>query len=67
MSISHKQAQTLDVFRSVLESGVTKTDEIAEAMKVQKYVVSRMAKKAMDEGWLEKAKRGEYVLKGGEK
>jgi hypothetical protein len=31
-------------------------------MKVPKYVVSRMAKKAMDEGWLDKPKRGEYVL-----
>ena len=48
VSISHKQAQTLDVFRSVLESGVTKTDQIAAEMKVPEYVVSRMAKKAME-------------------
>ena len=32
VSISHKVAQSLDVFRSVIESGVTKTDEIADAM-----------------------------------
>jgi putative DNA primase/helicase len=63
VTISHKQAQTLDVFRGVIESGVTKTDEIAAAMKLPNYQVSRMAKKAMDEGWLEKAKRGEYAIK----
>ena len=62
VTISHRLARTLDVFRSVIESGVTKCDEIADAMKVPKYVVSRMAKKAMDEGWLDKPKRGEYVL-----
>jgi AAA domain len=67
VSIAHKVAQSLDVFRSVIESGVTKCDEIADAMKVPKYVVSRMAKKAMDAGWLDKTKRGEYALKGGKK
>src|SRR5262249_27368247 len=48
VSIAHKRAQSLDVFRSVIESGVTKCDEIADAMKLPKYAVSRMAKKAMD-------------------
>lgn len=62
-----RQAQTIDVFRSVIESGVTKCDEIAAAMKLENYEVSRMAKKAMDAGWLDKPKRGEYVLKEGTK
>jgi putative DNA primase/helicase len=61
VTISHKPAQTLDVFRSVLESGVTKCDEIAAVMKVEKYTVSRLAKKAERAGWLKKSK-GEYVL-----
>jgi putative DNA primase/helicase len=61
VTIAHKPAQTLDVFRSVLESGVTKCDEIAAVMKVEKYTVSRLAKKAERAGWLKKS-RGEYVL-----
>src|SRR5215831_9252220 len=61
VSISHKKAQTLDVFRSVIESGVTKCDEIADAMKLPNYQISRMAKKAMDAGWLKKSGHN-YVL-----
>jgi putative DNA primase/helicase len=61
VSIGHRQAQTLDVFRSVIEAGVTKCDEIAAEMKLPKYTVSRLAKKAVDAGWLKKS-RGEYVL-----
>jgi AAA domain/DnaB-like helicase N terminal domain len=63
VSISHKPAQSLDVFRGVIESGVTKCDEIADAMKLPKYQISRMAKKAIDAGWLTK-NRQEYVLTG---
>jgi hypothetical protein len=61
VSIGHKQAHTLDVFRNVIEAGVTKCDEIAAEMKIPKYTVSRLAKKAVDAGWLKKS-RGEYVL-----
>jgi AAA domain-containing protein len=67
VSIGHKPAQTLDVFRSVIESGVTKCDEIAAAMKLEKYEVSRLAKKAEKEGWLTREKRGEYGIKGAQK
>ncbi len=49
------------MFRAVIEAGVTKCDEIAAEMKLPKYTVSRLAKKAVDAGWLKKA-RGEYVL-----
>jgi putative DNA primase/helicase len=61
VTIGCKQAQTLDVFRSHIESGVTKCDEIADAMNLPKYAVSRLAKKAMDAGWLKKGKGHEYV------
>ena len=66
VSIGHRQAQTLDVFRSIIEAGVTECDQIAQEMKVPKYTVSRLAKKAMDAGWLKKKGRG-YVLVEGEK
>jgi putative DNA primase/helicase len=62
VSIAHKPAQTLDVFRSVIESGVARCDEIAGAMKLEKYEVSRLAKKAEQAGWLTKARRGEYRI-----
>jgi putative DNA primase/helicase len=64
VSIAHKQAQSLDVFRNVIESGVTRCDEIADAMKLRPYVVSRMAKKAIDAGWLRKSGRGYALVEG---
>lgn len=50
------------MFRSIIEAGVTQCDQIAQEMKVPKYVVSRLAKKAFDAGWLTKEKRGGYKL-----
>lgn len=64
VSISHKQAQTLDVFRNVIESGVTRCEEIAEAMKLRPFTVSRLAKKAMDGGWLKKSGRDYRLVEG---
>jgi Mn-dependent DtxR family transcriptional regulator len=61
VTISHKQAQTADVFRRLIEDGVTECNQIAEEMKVSPATVSRFAKKAIDAGWLKKEAR-EYVL-----
>jgi putative DNA primase/helicase len=66
VTIGHRQAQTLDVFRSIIEAGVTECDQIAQEMKMPKYTVSRLAKKAMDAGWLKKKGRG-YALVEAEK
>jgi hypothetical protein len=44
VSISHRPAQSLEVFRSVLQSGVTNHAEIAEVMKVRD-AVSRQREK----------------------
>jgi len=60
VTISHKQAQTLDVFRQLIDEGVTKCDEIAQLMHLPSYAVSRLAKKAIDSGWL-KRKGREYA------
>jgi hypothetical protein len=62
VTISHKQAHALDVFRSIVEAGVTENKQIAAAMKVPEYVISRLAKKAVDGGWLKKKSRGGYEL-----
>jgi hypothetical protein len=61
VTIACGQAQTLDVFRQLIEEGVTKCDEIAQAMKLPSYAVSRLAKKAIDAGWLTKSGR-EYAV-----
>src|SRR5260370_16494307 len=61
VSISHKQAQSLDVFRQLIEEGVTECGQIAQEMKVSPATVSRFAKKAIDCAWLKKQGR-EYVI-----
>jgi putative DNA primase/helicase len=60
--IDCKLSEGLAVFHAVIESGVTKPSEIAKVMGIQDYQVSRFAKKAIDQGWLERASRGEYRL-----
>jgi putative DNA primase/helicase len=62
ISVACKPSEGLVVFHAVLESGVTKPSEIAKVMGIQDYQVSRLAKKAIDQGWLERASRGEYRL-----
>jgi putative DNA primase/helicase len=62
VSVTCKKSEGLAVFHAVLESGVTKPSEIAKVMGIQDYQVSRLAKKAIDQGWLERASRGEYRL-----
>jgi hypothetical protein len=63
VSIGHKQAQTLDVFKTIIEAGVTECDQIAAEMKLPKYTVSRLAKKAIDAGWLRKKGRNYELVK----
>ena len=62
VTISCSEGHTLDVFKGVIESGVTKPSEIARVMNIPDYQVSRLAKKAIDAGWLERSSRGEYKL-----
>ena len=62
VEITCKKSEGLVVFHAVIESGVTKPSEIAKVMGIQDYQVSRLAKKAIDQGWLERSSRGEYKL-----
>lgn len=66
VSISHKQAQSIDVFRRLVEDGVTDCNQIAQEMKVSPATLSRFAKKGFDDGWLRKEGR-EYALAAPEK
>lgn len=62
VTISHSQAQTLDVLRQIIEAGVTECNQIAAEMKMPPYTVSRLAKKAMDAGWLDKKGRNYKIV-----
>jgi len=66
VSVAHKQAQSLDIFRRLIEDGVTECSQLAEELKVSKGTVSKWAKKGFDEGWLTKNGR-EYVVADGNK
>jgi hypothetical protein len=66
VTISHKQAQTLDVFLRLIKEGVTQCADIADEMKVSSATVSRLAKRAIDAGKIIKKSR-EYFLAEGQK
>jgi hypothetical protein len=59
--ISTKEASGMDVFRQWIEDGLTGAEDIAREMGVSKGTISKMAKKAMEAGWLKKNGR-EYAL-----
>lgn len=70
VSISHKVAQSLDVFRQIIEEGVTDCGQIADEMHVSPATVSRFAAKAIKAGWLRKKGRNYELIQteeGGEK
>jgi Mn-dependent DtxR family transcriptional regulator len=48
-------------FRQWLEDGLTSAEDIAREMHVTKGTVSKLARKAMDQGWLKKNGR-EYAF-----
>lgn len=63
VSVGCKPAQTMDVFRQLIEDGVTECNHLAQEMKVSPGTISKWAKKGMDEKWLEKKGR-EYRIVG---
>ena len=58
--INTREASSIEVFRQWLEDGLTSAEDIARKMGVSKGTVSKMAKRAMKEGWLKKQGR-EYA------
>jgi hypothetical protein len=63
VSVGCRPAQTLDVLRQLIEDGVTECGQLAQEMRVSPGTISKLAKKAMNEGWLRKKGR-EYELIG---
>ena len=63
VEIACKPAQSLDVFRRCLEEGLSDNRQIAEEMRISPGQVSKLFKKARDQGWAEKDGR-DYALVG---
>ena len=61
--VSWKKISTAQIFRQWIEDGVTSAGDIAEEMGISKGQVSKLAKRAMTEGWLKKEGR-DYALTG---
>jgi AAA domain len=66
ITVTHKQAQSLDVFRKLIEEGVTECSQLAEEMKVSKGTISKWAGKAISAGWLRKKGRDYELTEGNE-
>ena len=54
VTIKTEGASTMQVFRQWIEDGLDSAEDIAREMGVSKGTVSKMAKRAMAEGWLKK-------------
>ena len=65
VNVTHKLAQTLDVLRRYIEDGITDCTQLAEEMKISRGQVSKLAKKAIEAGWLKKSGR-DYEIVGNE-
>jgi hypothetical protein len=66
VNVACKIAQTMDVFRQLIEDGVTECGQLGQEMHVTPGTISKWAKKAMQQGWLRKKGR-EYVLVEGDR
>jgi hypothetical protein len=62
--VNYKLAQSLDVFRKLIEDGVTDCTHLAEELKVSKGTIAKWAKKARDQGWLRKNGREYEIIEG---
>ena len=61
--VSCKKISTAQIFRQWIEDSVTSAKDIAEEMGISKGQVSKLARRAMKDGWLKKDGR-EYALTG---
>ncbi len=61
MAIATQPAEGLDILRQWVADGLTGAEDIAREMGVTKGTVSKMARRAMEAGWLCKNSR-EYAL-----
>jgi putative DNA primase/helicase len=64
ITISHKLAQTMDVFLGLIEDGVNECNQIASEMKTSPASVSRLAKQAEKAGKIIKKSRAYFLTEG---
>ena len=60
--VTYKEASKLDVFRQQVEEGLDSATDIAEEMGISKGYASKLAKKAVDQGWLRISQKGKYEI-----
>ena len=65
LTVGCKPAQSLVVFRRLIEGGVTECSQLAEEMRVSKGTISKWAHGAIKEGWLQKDGREYKLITGG--
>ncbi len=61
--VTWKKMSTVQLFRQMIEAGLTSASDIADEMKISKGQVSKMAQKGIEAGWLKKDGR-DYALTG---
>ena len=61
--VNWKQISTAQMFRELVEDGLTNCKDLAEEMRISKGQVSKLATKAFAAGWLKKDGR-DYALTG---
>lgn len=66
IGVTHKIAQSMDVFRKCIEAGLTENSHLAQELKVSPGTISKWAKKAEREGWLKKKGRDYALVDGNE-
>lgn len=62
ISIDWKELSKTQLFRQLIEEGVTSCSELAEEMRVSKGTISKLAKKGVREGWLRSLGKDGYEL-----
>jgi hypothetical protein len=61
--VSWTKISTAQIFRQLIEAGLTSASDIADEMKISKGQVSKLAKRGIEAGWLKKDGR-DYALTG---
>jgi hypothetical protein len=63
IEITVDDASSIDIFKQLIEQGVTSNKQISDEMGISAAAVSKIAKRGVDEGWL-KIEKNRYVLTG---
>ena len=63
IDITVDDASSIDIFKQLIEQGVSNNKQLADEMGISPAAVSKIAKRGVDEGWL-KIDKNKYILTG---